>query len=125
MLNLNKGTRPDEVFYLQWWAIAPNPDVWGWPWLCQRVHWPNLGEKGCSFSSWILFWVFRWYRGTAKCDGTRTRMYWQGQLDDGQLPMYTPSKFKYVITSTPKEMFSFRFSLKKPDHQRWDNMGGI
>lgn len=80
------------------------------------------GRAG-SFQSW---WVFgnaiHWYTGNVKCDGTRTRWYWRGQLDNGVPPLYTPDPVQYVMTTTPKEMFSVRFFVK-PSVPTWDVMG--
>lgn len=106
---LHEGARPEERFHVQF--TQPAPRAWGWDWACRRVDWDHL-DRG-KFHSYIFLWFIRWYRGTVKCDGTRTYA-WQATHPG-----------EYVMTTTPKEMASFRLSYKKPDRERWDNMGGI
>ena len=114
-MNLYDGARPDEQFHTQ--EYKPYCMAFGFDdWLYRRVEWYNLslpdGSPG-RFTSYILFWFFRWYRGTAKCDGSRTYGWWNA------------GNYGYVITTTPKEKFSVRLRYKRPDRERWDNMGGI
>lgn len=104
-LILHAGARPDEAFYLQ--AEQPTCTGWGWDWLFRKVTWDY------QFSSYILFWYIRWYYGQEKCDGSRTKQ-WNSWGYPG-----------YVITTTPKEKFSFRLRGTKPDREVWDNAGGI
>ena len=116
-LNLSVGARPDEQFHLQYGA--PRPYV-RWSYGVRRVEWANVvlpnGMPGEFTSYW--FAGVKWYRGTAKCDGTRTYAYWYGQLGE---PVDLD---QYVMTTTPKEMFSLRFGWYKADTQ-WNNMGSI
>jgi hypothetical protein len=115
MIDLQRDARPDERFHL---SGAPTMSTYGrWDWLYRRVEW--YFPAGQHFHTSILLWVFRWYRGEAKVDGTRTQAYWAGVY--GQ-PVY-PSL--YVATTTDKEMFSVRLSVSKPDRERVLNMGGI
>ena len=114
-MNLYAGARPDERFHTQ--KYKPFCMAFGFDdWLYRRVEWYNLslpdGSPG-RFSSYILLWFFRWYRGTAKADGSRTYA-WQVEHPN-----------EYVITTTSKEMLSVRLSYKRPDRERWDNQGGI
>ena len=130
-LNLHQGARHDERFHLQYGT--PKPHGVGVDWLLRRVWWtgvylPDVAPDGAPllahqrsgrFASWVVLWVVRWYWGTVKCDGTRTRAYWGGQLGE---PVLAGA---FVMTTTPKEMFSFRLRWRRPDRERWDNMGGI
>lgn len=128
MLDLHKGARPDEKFHLQtgkpvakvkrkWWGLG----------LVKIVTWSNLflpdGQPGKFQSHWLIGNALYWYEGDCKCDGTRTRMYWAGQLDDGQGTPYVPDPNKFVMTTTPKEMYSMRFFVD-PGEATWDGMGG-
>lgn len=128
MLDLHKGARPDERFHLQfgepkarvrrpWWGLG----------LVKRVTWSNISLRNGTPGRWESWWLFgnaiHWYAGTCKCDGTRTRMYWLGQLDDGQEQPYTPDFQSFVMTTTEKEMRSVRFFVD-PGEPVWSNMGG-
>ena len=119
MIDLYRNARPDELFHLQ--AEQPVCDAFGVDWLYRVVKWTNLtlpdGGNG-AFYSCIVLWVIRWYKGTAKCDGSRTYQLWAGYLG-------TPFPHEYVITTTPKELFSVRLRWRRPDRERFDNMGGI
>jgi len=124
MLQLQKGARPDERFHLQ--TGPPVPHVTNL-WFMKRVTWSNLfladGTPGSFASWWIIGNAIHWYKGTVKCDATRTQMYWHEQLDDGAWPPYTPDPAKYVMTTTEKEKFSVRFFVD-PGEPTWSNMGG-
>lgn len=124
MLDLNKGARPDERFHLQ--TGAPIPQVTRFL-IGKRVTWNGLyladGSPGYFVSWWLFGNGLHWYRCNAKVDGTRTRMYWAGQLDDGVVPQYIPNPIKYVVTTTKKEMASVRFFVD-PGEPTWDGMGG-
>jgi len=113
LLNLHLNARPDERFHLQ---DGP-PEIissfdWGW---LRRTVWRHAPG---SFTSWWLCRRLQWYHGTAKCDGTRTRMGWEGQLGDRTMPN------QYVITTTVSEMSAFRWRTKGPGVIVWDNQGG-
>ena len=99
--------RPDEIFWKT--KVPPDRHTIGSDWFIRRVKW-ILDDK--TFSSYILFWVFRWYHGTGKIDASQT--YRLRAVEPG-----------FVVATTPKEMASFRLSISKPDRERWDNMGGI
>ena len=117
MTDLMKGARPDEHFHLQ--AGPPVPHVVRLLGL-RRTAWSNLflsDGTPATFISWWL-WKLQWYHGTAKCDGTRTRMAWAGQLGD---PVALD---QYVMTTTPKEMHAFRWRSAGPSDPTWDNQGG-
>jgi hypothetical protein len=58
--------------------------------------------------------------GTVKCDGTRTRMYWAGQLGDKE-PRSTDL---FVMTTTTKELSAFCWRSNGAGKPRWDGMGG-
>ncbi len=124
MLDLHKGARPDERFHLQ--RGQPVSTVWRW-FSIKRVTWSHLFLPDGTPGSWVSWWVIgnalHWYKGTVKCDGTRTRMYWAGQLDDGQGAPYVPDLSCFVMTTTEKEMRSVRFFVD-PGEPTWDNMGG-
>lgn len=124
MLNLHKDARPDERFHLQ--TGPPVPKVVNL-WFMKRVTWKNLvlpdGSPGYFHSWWLIGNAIHWYQGNVKCDGTRTRMYWWGQLDDGIAPVYIPDSTQYVMTTTTKEKVSVRFFVD-PGEPVWDNMGG-
>lgn len=128
MLDLHKGARPDERFHLQLGEPVPHVSR---PWwglgLVRLVTWSNLwlpdGQPGRWESWWVIGNAIHWYRGTCKCDGTRTRMYWLGQCDDGKEPPYTADPHSYVMTTTEKEMWSVRFFVD-PGEPVWTNMGG-
>ena len=124
-LDLTKGARPDERFHLQFGPPVPQvKNIFG---LLKRVTWDNLrlpdGTAGFFTSWWIIGNAIHWYKGTAKVDATRTYMYWNGQLDNGVLPVYTPDPKKYVVCTTEKEKFSVRFFVD-PGTPEWSNMGG-
>lgn len=128
MLDLHKGARDDERFHLQtgppvatvsrkWWGLG----------LVKVVTWGNLflpdGSPGRFCSYWVIGNALHWYEGDCKVDGTRTYMYWAGQLDDGQGPAYVPDLNKYVVCTTDKEKYSVRFFVD-PGEPIWSNMGG-
>lgn len=124
-LDLHKGARADERFHLQVGPPVPHVSrVW---WLYKRVTWSNLtlpdGTPGRFVSWWLIWNALHWYAGNCKCDGTRTRMYWSKQLEDGTGEPYTPDANKYVMTTTPKEAISVRFFVD-PGMPVWNNMGG-
>lgn len=127
MLDLHgRGARPDERFHLQ--TGQPVPQVWrSWFGLVRHITWRNLfladGSPGCFESWWVIGNAVHWYQGNVKCDGTRTRWYWAGELDDGVAPPYVPDTTQYVMTTTPKEKFSVRFFVD-PAPPQWDLMGG-
>lgn len=83
MLNLAKGTKDYERFHLQYGA--PVPRVWTFLGV-KHVTWGNLslpdGTPGRFSSWWLIGNAIHWYRGSVKCDATRTYMYWAGQLDE-------------------------------------------
>ena len=125
MLDLYKSARPDEHFHLQTGPPVPTVGrVWG---LYKRVTWRNLflpdGSSGSFVSWWVIGNAIHWYRGTVKCDGTRTRMYWAGQLEDWQGVPYVADLACYVMCTTKKEMRSVRLFVD-PGEPTWDNMGG-
>jgi len=125
MLNLHKDARPDERFHLQ--TGQPVPEIRRTWFFYKIVEWKNLwlpdGSPGWFCSWWLLGNAIHWYSGNVKCDGTRTLMYWAGQLDDGQDPRYVPDSNKYVMTTTKKEKSSVRFFVD-PGEPLWSNMGG-
>lgn len=113
MVQLTKNARPDERFHLQDGAPVRVSHVdWGW---IRRTRWSFAPG---SFTSWWFANHLQWYHGTAKCDGTRTRMGWAGQLGDPTAPT------QYVITTTPSEMHAFRWRTNGPGEPLWDNQGG-
>ena len=123
---LNGPLRPDERFHLQ--PVKPFCMAHGWSdWLYRRVEWYNLVLPGGTvadgtvgrFNSYVLLWFIRWYRGTVKCDGSRTHAYQAGQLGEPY------DSEHYVMTTTPKEMLSVRLRWRKPVREVWANMGGI
>lgn len=124
MLDLLKGARVDERFHLQ--RGRPVATV-SQSWFHKTITWSNIflpdGAPATFVSRWIFGRALHWYRGTAKCDGTRTRMYWAGQMDDGRATRYVADSDAYVMTTTHKEMASVRFFVK-PGEPTWDNMGG-
>ena len=124
MIDLHAGAKDFERFHLQ--TGRPVAHVLNL-WVVKRVRWSHLvlpdGSPGQFVSWWLLGNAIHWYRGTTKCDGSRTRMYWTGQLDDGRLPHENPDPRNYVMTTTEKELFSVRFFVD-PGEPLWDNMGG-
>ena len=126
MLYLHKYARPDERFHLQ--VGEPWCQGWGWDSFYRSVKWHGLvKENGTDgwFTSYVLLWYIRWYIGNVKCDATRTAMYWYGQLDEGHEPVYVPDPTKYVMTTTPKEKFSFRLHGTPLNREIYTNMGGL
>jgi len=121
MFDLHDGAQPDERFHLQTGRplIKAHFDVW----LLRRTSWACLtnpdGSEG-RFVSWWLVGHLQWYHGTVKCDGTRTRMAWSGQLGEPR----TMEQRDYVMTTTPAELWAFRWRLNGPGEPVWDNMGG-
>jgi hypothetical protein len=125
MLQLTKGAKEYERFHLQTGPPVPHvKNIFG---IMKRVTWSNLfledGTPGYFTSWWIIGNAIHWYKGTVKCDATRTHMYWNGQLDDGRFPTYLPDLKAYVMTTTSKEKFSVRFFVD-PGVPEWTNMGG-
>jgi hypothetical protein len=118
-LNLHLNARPDERFYLQVGPphLAAHFD-WGW---LRRTHWHCVDR---SFTSWWFFGCLQWYHGSAKCDGTRTRMYWAGMLTDTPEGYYKPDMNLYVMTMTPSELLALRWRRTGPGEPTWDGMGG-
>lgn len=124
MLNLHLNARPDEHFHLQ--TGTPIPHVSRAWFIYKKVTWSHLlladGTPGKFTSWWLIGNALHWYKGNVKCDGTRTRMYWNGQLDDGLPPTYRPDETKYVMTTTKKEQTAVRFFVD-PGEPTWDGMG--
>ena len=124
-LDLHKGAKDFEKFHLQ--IGKPLFAITKFGPLFKKVSWYNLtlptGAAGYFESYWLFGNAVHWYKGDCKCDGTRTRMYWAGQLDDGKLPHYTPNPSFCVMTTTEKEKGSVRFFVD-PNEPAWDNMGG-
>lgn len=124
MLDLHKGARSDERFHLQGGAPVARKTRFGFGYV---ITWSNIqqedGTPGTFRSWWFFGGKIHWYQGNTKCDGTRTRMYWYGQLDDGKEPPYVPDPLMYVMTTTPKEKLAVRFN-QTPSAPTWDAMGG-
>lgn len=124
MLDLHLGARPDERFHLQ--TGCPVPHVLDLK-IFKRVSWSMVfledGTPGTFVSWWLFGNAIHWYRGNVKCDGSRTRWYWAGGLDNGIGAPYVAQPTKYVMTTTPKEKFSVRFFVD-PGTPTWDGMGG-
>src|SRR5262245_46902824 len=104
-LDLHKNARHDERFHLQKGQPVPHVSrVW---WIYTKVSWSNLfppdRSPGTFESWWVIGNAVHWYKGNVKCDGTRTRMYWWGRLDDGKGIPYVPETDKYVMSTTEKE----------------------
>mgnify|MGYP001612450376 FL=1 len=120
MIDLHKNARPDEQFFLA--QCVPTMTTWGRDWVYRSVKW-TFGDCYCDswFTTYILFWCIRWYVGSAKVDGGRTLMLRKGELG----APYSSYIHAYVITTTPKEMYSFRLRWRRPDRERPLNMGGI
>lgn len=125
MLDLHKGAKEYEHFHLQ--SGPPVPTVTRCWWIYKLVTWSNLwlpdGTRGTFRSWWLIGNLLHWYAGDCKCDGTRTRAYWDGQLDDARGEPYIPNPTMYVMTTTGKEKTSVRF-LVDPGDPTWDGMGG-
>ncbi len=124
MLNLKKGAQDWERFHLQ--DGPPVPHVTK-NWFYRITRWSNLrlpdGTPGTFESWWLIGNAIHWYKGDVKCDGSRTKSYWAGMLDDGVEPHYVPDPNKYVMATTEKEKFSVRFFVD-PGDPTWDGMGG-
>jgi hypothetical protein len=124
LLDLHKGAKEYEHFHLQ--EGPPVPSVRR-NWLYRITRWNNLqlqdGTVGFFESWWLIGNAIHWYKGNVKCDGSRTRAYWKGELDDGVPPVYIPDPNKYVMATTEKEKFSVRFFVD-PGEPTWDGMGG-
>jgi hypothetical protein len=119
-VDLQKGARPDDHFVL--WRKPLQMKVWGNPYIYQTITWYDA--QGIQyFKVHILGWYTRWYTGNrAKIDGTRTKMFWAGQLG-GQ--SHVLDQDLYVMNTWSKEMSSFRFHGTPLDLYRWDNQAGI
>ncbi len=124
-LNLHKGARPDERFHLQ--IGQPTLKTWKqWGRVFRYLSWENVYLPDGSPGYWksIWFWKLQIYWGNTKCDGTRTGMYWNNQLDNDHA-----DRNKYVMTTTPKEMWAFRWRSRgmKPINSQtaWTDMGGL
>lgn len=112
MIDLLKDARPDERFELSEMPVVKHHFDIG---LIRRTSW-TLGIN--TFVSWWFLNHLQWYRGSAKCDGTRTRMAWAGQLGDKLDTRLV------VVTTTPSEMSAFRIKANGPSAPTWDDMGG-
>ena len=117
-VDLHKDARPDDQFEL--WYKPLKMEVYGSPYAYQQITWSS--DLGVYFTVCIAGYVTRWYSGSAKIDGTRTRMFWAGQL--GGTPEESWKDY-YVVNKWAKELTSFRISTSKLDCYRWDNCGGI
>lgn len=117
MIDLMLGAQPYERFHLQYGR--PTPSQWSWgPF--RRTWWYNLSLPDGSKGTFVSWWIgkLQWYHGTVKCDGTRTKMAWDGQLGD------PTAANQYVMTTTPKELSAFRWREQGPSTPTWDGMGG-
>ncbi len=118
-LNLHKGARPDERFFLT--PVCPVPKTWSFWKLIRRTSWDPIVMPDGTPGKWISWWFFnhlQWYHGTAKIDGTRTYMYRYGQLGAPFDPL------SVVMTTTPSELLAFRWRTEPPKAPKWDDMGG-
>ena len=117
MIDLMRGAQPYERFHLQ--EGIPTPSAWVCG-PCRRTTWTGLMQPDGTPGTFVSWWIgkLQWYHGTVKCDGTRTKMAWTGQLGDSTLPT------QYVMTTTPKEMHAFRWRVQGPSVPTWDGMGG-
>jgi hypothetical protein len=118
--DLHYNARPDERFHLQ----PFQPEVkshWDW-WILRRTSWTKIHNEDRTPGRFISWWLCRriqWYHGTVKCDGTRTRMGWNGELGEPR-----PLGHQYVMTTTPKELLALRWRSNGPGEPTWDGMGG-
>jgi hypothetical protein len=119
-LNLMKGARPDEIFFLDPREpyvvdIKTTPFgrivTWG-PYFFQSIELGWFGGNAPTVR------VLQRYTGVAKCDATRTDMNQRGDLGG------TPEQQKcFVYTKTPKELSALR--IHPVDRvPNWRNMGG-
>jgi hypothetical protein len=130
-LNLYKDAKIGEKFHLQ--PTQPLYVEEYFKWGCGRVRqvkWFGLktdkNEIGI-FNSWTLrlydiddnhFRAIQYYKGTVKCDGSRSKMLFNGQLGGTAF-----EQLMYVMTTTPSELMALR--IKKIDKVPvWNNMGG-
>ena len=125
MLDLGRGARPDEQGWFHLQRARPTPDLW----TCgpfRKTTWRDLCLADGSPAVFVSWWIgkLQRYAGTAKCDGTRTRLYWAGQLDDGVGTPYVPDPTCYVMTTRPQELQAFRWRAAGPSVPTWDGMGG-
>jgi hypothetical protein len=104
--------RPDERFH-----IREGPPIikshFDW-WILRRTCWK---VKDDTFVSWFFFGHLQIYHGI-KIDGSRTYMGWNGQLGDKL------DHNMYVMTTTPKEQFAFRWRTKRPGAPIWSDQAG-
>jgi len=125
MLDLHKDAQNFEqgFFYLQ---AAPELVSKATAFGFRRTVWKMTKRDGSDgyFTSIWFFNRIQFYSGDCKCDGTRTRMYWAGQLDDGAGFPYAPDPTQYVYTDLPKELSALRWRSNGPGETSWDNMGG-
>lgn len=127
-LDLHLNTRPDEHGHFYLGLIPELIKTTEIKWLgFRRTVWKVYKQDGTPgrFTSLWFFGKLQMYHGDAKVDGSRTRNYWDGLLDDGKEPTpYIPDPTRYVYTDLPKEMYAFRWRTKGPGTVRWDTMGG-
>jgi hypothetical protein len=92
----------------------------------RKTTWRNIFLRDGSPATFTSWWVghLQRYAGSAKCDATRTFLYWAGKLDDGQGAPYIPDLLCYVMTTLPKEMRAVRWRSAGPSKPTWDSMGG-
>lgn len=109
-MTLYDNARPDEQFHLQNSRPAIISHVYCWP-----IRWTIWKTDLGRFTSIWLFNHLQIYYGDSKCDGSRTYWAWQIHLT-------TPEQ--YVMTTTKKELFAFRWRRHGPGETSWDNMGG-
>jgi hypothetical protein len=121
VLDIAKGAREDEREHFHLMRGAPTYYQYKFgPFRKTVWRMPFMG--GSYFTSY-WFWKIQFYTGNCKVDGTRTTMYWLGQLDDGGFPPYISNTQQYVVTTHPKEMKAFRFRRNGPGEPAWNNMG--
>lgn len=120
MIDLYGGpqrARSDERFHVQLMQPSVKRHL-DWLPLFKFTSWVNLTKADGSPGSFCSLWIYRLqiYWGSSKCDPTRTS--W---LNTGQLGDPTPG---YIMTTTPKEMWAFRWRTEYRKPPVWTDMGG-
>ena len=97
---------------------------YGWDWLISYRRWKIGVEQSAFFHVFVFAYVLRWYIGKYKVDGSRTRWYWGGLLQEPGDPI--PNRNWYVVNDYNKsERWALRLHATDLDVDRWDNMAGI
>lgn len=118
----------------------PRLRTFGWYPILKIGYWDKMQKidgSPASFTFVVIGWFVRFYFCTAKIDGTRTFMYWNGQFPDIQGAAIDHNAYVanegvavreggfWQRLRGRTERYAFRFHKQEPDCEVWYNQGGI